>query len=135
MTENYVEKILETVAANIEKGLSFANPSEQLVLLAAKEMGLIVGKRGIGGGYFPTDEGLVYIEEDVAEYHAQQKAAEEAAEASRKDAEKNRKAKKQEAVVEALAELPEETRQKVMTALFGAGKTWPLNEKSDNQEA
>ncbi len=65
-----VQKLLDSVRAQLTRA-GVTGPSDTLTLLTAKELGLVQGKRGRGGGTFPTDAGLNSLGLDVATFRSQ----------------------------------------------------------------
>lgn len=60
-----------------------ATPSDELVLLTAKELNLVVGKRGRDGGTFATDQGLQTLGVDITEFRVTEAADRELVRAER----------------------------------------------------
>lgn len=67
-----VAKIHETLIHAIPSASKAPVSSETLVSLA-KELNFVVGVRGRGGGFEPTDTGLQFAGENVAEYRNQER--------------------------------------------------------------
>lgn len=65
-----VSQLLDFVRTKLQTYVGLDTPSDELTLQTAKELKLVVGKRGRDGGTFPTDEGLKTIGVDVASYRA-----------------------------------------------------------------
>lgn len=78
-----VTQLLENARGLLNAELQIKDPSEELVLLAAKEMNLVVGKRGRDGGTFATDAGLRSINVDIAQFRVDEVVAKELARAQR----------------------------------------------------
>ncbi len=78
-----VAQLLENVRGLLVTELQIKDPSEELVLSVAKEMNLVVGKRGRDGGCFATDAGLKSINMDVTLFRADEVVAKELARAQR----------------------------------------------------
>lgn len=128
-----LNKIFELVAEKLAEAFKVDDfdPSEAITLAMAKDLKLVEGKRGIGGGYFPTDEGLEFVGVNVEAYRKAEEQAAEAAEAAKKEAAKANKEEKAKNVIAALDDVPPEAREKVMVALFGPNKaTWPTQENA-----
>lgn len=78
-----VNQLLSSVRTKLT-GLGLTEPSEELTLLTAKELKLVVGKRGRDGGTFPTDAGLSVVGvTDVAAFRAAATSERELARAER----------------------------------------------------
>jgi hypothetical protein len=65
-----VSQVLDFVRTKLQTHVGLATPSDELTLQTAKELKLVVGKRGRDGGTFPTDEGLKTIGVDVTTFRA-----------------------------------------------------------------
>ncbi len=75
--------------------------SQETLLSLAKECGLIFGKRGRGGGFEPTDEGLTFAGLDVVEFRNVERI-----EAAKRQAENEaRKAERQQSLADALNQM------------------------------
>ncbi len=77
-----VEKLLTNVREKLSS-LGVSTPSDELTLQAAKELNLVVGKRGRDGGTFPTDAGLQTLGLDVTSFRAEETVARELVKANR----------------------------------------------------
>lgn len=69
------EKAVATIVGQVHDQIVRAIPNASrapmtvdTLLSLAKELGFVVGRRGRGGGYAPTDEGLSFAGINVAEY-------------------------------------------------------------------
>lgn len=92
-----VAKIHDTIVQAIPSAAKAPITSDTLILLA-KELGFMVGVRGRGGGFDPTDVGLQFAGENVAEYRNNERL-----EQAKRDAENAaRKAERQDLLAEAI---------------------------------
>jgi len=78
-----VNKLLDVVRAKLQVGAGVAAPSAELTLLTAKELNLVMGKRGRDGGTFPTDTGLETLGLDVSKFRTEETVARELVKANR----------------------------------------------------
>jgi hypothetical protein len=65
-----VSQLLDFVRTKLQIHVGLDTPSDELTLQTAKELNLVVGKRGRDGGTFPTDKGLNTLGLDIASYRA-----------------------------------------------------------------
>ncbi len=92
-----VAKIHETLIHAIPNAAKSPVTSETLVNLG-KELGFMVGVRGRGGGFEPTDIGLQFAGENVAEYRNKERL-----EQAKRDADNAaRKAERQQMLTQAI---------------------------------
>lgn len=82
-SKEVVQKLLTNVRERLQVSLGVTTPSEELTLQAAKELNLVVGKRGRDGGTFPTDAGLEYLGFDVTKFRADETVERELVRANR----------------------------------------------------